>query len=73
MCWIKHIGSTDWINVKKAKINLKNKDDLCFQYLTTIALNFDETKNDAIRVSSIKPFINKYNWDGMKYPSKIDD
>ena len=25
------------------------------------------------RVSNIKPFINKYNWDRIKYPSKIDD
>ena len=25
------------------------------------------------RVSNIKPFINKYNWKGIKYPTKIDD
>ena len=24
-------------------------------------------------ISNIKPFINKYNWDKIKYPSKIDD
>ena len=24
-------------------------------------------------MSKIKPFINKYNWNGIKYPSKIDD
>ena len=22
---------------------------------------------------NIKPFVNKHNWDGTKYPSKIDD
>ena len=21
----------------------------------------------------MKPFVNKYNWNGIKYPSKIDD
>ena len=25
------------------------------------------------KVSIIKPFINKYNWEGINYPSKIDD
>ena len=25
------------------------------------------------RVSNIKPFINKYNWERINYPSKIDD
>ena len=26
-----------------------------------------------LRVSNIKPFINKHNWKGTNYPSKIDD
>ena len=30
-------------------------------------MNFEE------RVSNIIPFINKYNWEGINYPSKIDD
>ena len=25
------------------------------------------------RISNIKPFINKYNWKGINYSSKIDD
>ena len=25
------------------------------------------------KVSNIKPFINKYNWEGINYPSLIDD
>ena len=25
------------------------------------------------KVSIIKSFINKYNWEGINYPSKIDD
>ena len=38
-----------------------------------VALNFNEIEKDPQRVSNNKPFINKYNWDGIKYPSKIDD
>ena len=30
-----------------------------------------ESRN--IRVSKIKPFINKYHWEGIDYPSKVDD
>ena len=25
------------------------------------------------KVSNIKPLVNKYNWKGINYPSKIDD
>ena len=37
------------------------------------ALNYRETELHPEGVSDIKPFINKYNWDGIKYLSKIDD
>ena len=33
-------------------------------------LNRKEIKLHPERVSNIKPFISKYNWDGTKYPSK---
>ena len=47
-------------------MNPKNKDDKCFQYTTTTALNFEEIKKDPQRVSNIKPFMNKYNCDGIE-------
>ena len=31
-----------------------------------------KSKETQKRMSKIKPFINKYNWNGIKYPSKID-
>ena len=64
------IGSPDWI--KKATINPKNEDDKCFQYAVNVALNYGELGLHPDRVSNIKPFINKYNWKGISYPSKID-
>ena len=36
-------------------------------------LNRKEIKLHPERVSNIKPFISKYNWDGTKYPSKKKD
>ena len=37
------------------------------------ALNYGEIGSHPEKVSNIKPFISKYKWDEIKYPSKIDD
>ena len=65
-----YIDSPDWIKKRKAKINPKNDNKKCFQYATTVALNYEEIKWNPERVSNIKPFINKYNWEKINYPSK---
>ena len=51
----------------------KNENDKCFQYEITVELNYREIEAHPERVSNIKHFINKYNWKGINYPSKIDD
>ena len=58
---------------KKSMINPKNNDDNCFQYAATLALNFDNIDNHAERISKIKPFINKYNWKDIDFPSTSKD
>ena len=68
-----YIDSADWIKKKKATINPKNTDDKCFLYAVTIALNYEEIESHPERVWSIKTFTNKYNWEEINYPSKIDD
>ena len=57
----------------RSTINPKNMVNKCFQYATTLALNYEQIKWNPERVSNIKPFIDKYNWKGINYPSKIDD
>ena len=52
---------------KKSTINPKNNDDKCFQYAVTLALNLEKIKKDAQRVSTIKPFIEKYNWEDIEF------
>ena len=59
-----YIDSPKWLKDKKSIINPKNNDDKCFQYAVTLALNLDKIKKNTQRVSKIKPFIEKYNWDG---------
>ena len=59
--------------MKKATINPKNADNKCFQYVVTVALNYEEIESFPERTPNIRPFPNKYNWKGINYPSKIDD
>ena len=57
-----YIKSPEWISSKKATINPKNtKDNKCFRYSLTVALNHQNIENHPERISNIKPFINKYN------------
>ena len=58
---------------KKATINPINKKDKCFQYAVTVVLNHEEIKKDPQRIAEIKSFTNKYNWEGINFPSEKDD
>ena len=68
-----YIDSPDWIKIKKATINPKNEEVQCFQYGAAVTLNYEELKYSPERFSYIKPFINKFSWEGIKYPSQLDD
>ena len=68
-----YIDSPKWLKDKKSTINPKNNDDKCFQYAVTLALNLDKIKKDPQRVSKIKPFIEKYNWEDIDFPSTSTD
>ena len=68
-----YIESAKWIKDKKSTINPKNNDYKCFQYAVTVALNRDKINRNPQRVSKIKPFIDKYNWNGIDFPSASKD
>ena len=68
-----YINSPQWLKNKKATINLKNNDDKCFQYASTVALNYQKIKNNLERISKIKPFIDQYNWKEIDFPSHSKD
>ena len=59
-------------NLKKT-INLKNKDDKCFQYALAVALNYQNIKKDLQKISKVKPFINQYNSKEISFPSHQKD
>ena len=45
-----YIDSLKWVKNKKATINPKNKDDKCFQYALTVALNYEQIEKDLQRI-----------------------
>ena len=67
-----YIKSPDWLFSKRTTINPKNnKDNKCFQYPITVALNHREIGKDSQRISTIRPHINKYNWKDIDFPAGI--
>ena len=69
-----HIDSAKWLKNKKATINPQNKkDDKCFQYALTVALNHEQIKNNPERILKIKPFIDQYNWKEIDFSSTGKD
>ena len=68
-----YIDSPKWLKDKKTTINPKNNKGTCFQYAVTLALTLDKIKKDPQRVSKIKPFIEKYNWEDIDFPSTSKD
>ena len=68
-----YINSPDCIKKKKRNNKPKNTDDKCFQYVASVALNYEEIESHPETVLSIKTPISKYNQKGINDPSKIDD
>ena len=73
-CCGSYMDSPGWIKSKKATINpIIKEDNKCFQHAVTVALNHKKIKNDQQRITKIKPFVNKYSWKGINFPSEKDD
>ena len=68
-----YIKSPEWLENKRATINPKNNDDKCFRYGLTVALDYDKIENHPERISNIEPFIDKYNWKDIYFPSRVKD
>ena len=61
-------GWNDWIKNKKAAMNnINKKDNKCFQYALTVALNHGEIEKHSERITKIKPVLNKYKWEGINF------
>ena len=55
-CGGSHVDSPNWIKNKKATINsINKKDNKCFHYAITVALNHEETGKNLERIMKTKP------------------
>ena len=69
-----YIIAQDWITHKKPTINSKNRNyNKCMQYAIIIALNYKQIGNDPELISKTKPFINRYDWKDINFPSHKED
>ena len=68
-----YIDSPEWLKATGGTINPKNKNNECFKYAITAALNHEKIGKSPQRITKIKPFIDTYNWKDIKFPSQSND
>ena len=64
---LSELHSLGWLKSKKeAIINGDNN----FQNALDDALNYQNIERDQLRISKLKPYINKYNWEGIEFSAR---
>ena len=61
------------VKTKKAVINVKNKDNRCFEYAILSAQHHDEIKASHQRPSKYKEHLGKLNFTGIDFPVSLKD
>ena len=65
---LSELNSLGWLRGKKeAIINNNNNND--FQNVLDDALNYQTIERHPERMSKLKSYINKYNWEVINFPS----
>ena len=65
------LNSSGWLRAKKKAIinnNKNNNND--FQNALDDALNYQAIEKNPQRISRLKPYINKYKWEGIDFPAR---
>ena len=64
---VSYIDSSDSIKNEKPTVNpINKKDNKCFQYAATVALNHEENKKYLQGTSKVKLYLDKYDWAGIR-------
>ena len=64
------LNSSGWLRSKKEAI-IKGDND--FQNVLNDALDYQNIETHPERISKLKPYINKYNWEGIEFPVGAKD
>ena len=62
-----------WIIYRFSQLDKKSNNKSINKNDDKLALNHGEIGKDSGRTTKIKPFIDKYNWEGTIFPTKKDD
>ena len=62
--------SSEWLRSKKE--SLTNKDNF-FQNALNDSLDYQRIKKHAEKISQLKPYVNLYNWKGIRFLSDKED
>ena len=69
-----YIDLPKFIMLKRAVINVKNKDNRCFEYAILSAQHNEKIKNSHhSRPSQYKDYLNKLNFTGIEFPVSLED
>ena len=55
------INPSDWLINKKVTINPNNNDDKYLLYVLTVALNYQDIKNNPERITKVTSLISQYS------------
>ena len=65
------LNSSGWLRAKKEAIINNNTDNgNNFQNALDDALNYQTIEKNPEIISKLKPYINKYNWEGINFPAE---
>ena len=67
---LSELYSLGWLKSKKEAII---NSDNCFQNALNDALNYQNIEKDPQRISKIKCYISKYNWEVIEFPAGSKD
>ena len=62
---LSELNSLGWLRGKKETISGDNN----FENALDDALNYETIEKNPQRISKLNPYINKYNWKGIKFPA----
>ena len=63
------LNSSGWLRGKKEAIINNTDNDNDFKNALDDALNYQTIKKNRERISKVKHYINKYNWEGINFPA----
>ena len=66
---VKNLSELNYLGWLRGKKETIISGDTDFEDALDDALNYQNIEKDRQRISKLKPYINKYNWEGIEFPT----